>query len=447
LKQTHTHSALRLLPLAVLLMLIAFACSKKPERIGENLQPDQNLIQLLQTDTTTIVAYSQLEDTIRTDEPARALFGSLKDPVFGTTKAGFYTQTRLSTNGHNFGEDPQLDSLVLQLAYDGYYGDTNTLQTMRVYELLDDIFIDSAYFSASERNVSELDYANFSFTPAPRTPFVSGDDTLSPAIRIRLSDVSTALGEKILNASETDLESADDFKAYFKGLYVMAESVGSDGAILYFNLTTNLSRLTIYYNNETDDSLRYDFFITSSEARYNFFDHNNYADADPAFQNQVLNNDTLAGRNLLYTQAMAGVKTKIHFPNLKNLSSDGKQIVINEAKLLFRSTEDTLLTPPSQMALVKDKGDGTYAVLPDQLEGEAFFGGKFKSSVNGYEFRLTRYVQDLLLNPDATDDYGLYFFVLGASAKADRWVFNGTQPESDTLQRFKLQLVYSIVNE
>src|SRR5690606_22511923 len=133
-------------------------------------------------------------------------------------------------------------------------------QTMRVYELLDAIFIDSAYFSASERNVSELDYATFSFTPGPRTPFVSGADTLSPALRIRLSDVSTALDEKILNASETDLESADDFKAYFKGLYVMAESVGSDGAILYYNLTTNLSRLTIYYSNETDDSLRYDFF-------------------------------------------------------------------------------------------------------------------------------------------------------------------------------------------
>jgi len=447
LKNTLTHSAFRLLPAAVLLMLIAFACSKKPERIGDNLLPDQNQIRLLQTDTTTIVAYSQLEDTIRTDEPARNLFGSLKDPVFGTTRAGFFTQTRLSTNGHSFGENPQLDSLVLQLAYDGYYGDTNTIQTMRVYELLDDIFIDSAYYSASHRNVSETDFANFSFTPTPRAPFVLGDDTLSPAIRIRLSDVSPALGEKIINASDSDLESTDKFKAYFKGLFVMAESVGSDGSILYFNLTASLSRLVIYYSNETDDSLRYDFFITSGEARYNFFDHNNYTDADPDFQNQVLYKDTLAGKNLLYTQAMAGVKTKIRFPNLKNMSAGGKSIVINEAKLLFRSTKDTLLTPPSQMALVKDKGDGTYAVLPDQLEGEAFFGGKFKSSVNGYEFRLTRYVQDLLLNPDQTDDDGLYFFVLGGSAKADRWVFHGTQPESDTLQRLKLQLVYSIINE
>jgi len=134
----------RLLPLA-LLVLFATACSKIPERIGDNLQPDQNLIQLLHTDTINIVAYSERVDTIRTDEPARNLFGSLKDPVFGTTRAGFYTQTRLSTNGHNFGVNPQLDSLVLQIAYEGYYGDTNTTQTMRVYELLDDIYYDSAY--------------------------------------------------------------------------------------------------------------------------------------------------------------------------------------------------------------------------------------------------------------------------------------------------------------
>lgn len=436
----------RLLPLA-LLVLFATACSKKTERIGDNLQPDQNLIRLMHTDTTSIVAYSELVDTIRTDEPARNLFGSLKDPVFGTTRAGFYTQTRLSTNGHNFGINPQLDSLVLQIAYQGYYGDTNTTQTMRVYELLDDIYLDSAYYSSNVRNITQIDLANHSFVPAPRTPFIWQEDTLSPAMRVRLSDISTALGEKILNASDTDLESTENFKEYFKGLFVMAEAVNSDGAILYYNLNSNLSRLTIYYSNDTDDSLRYEFFITTSEARYNYFDHNNYADADPAFQNQVLNGDTASGSQKLYTQAMAGVKTKLRFPHLSKMAADGKNVVINEAKLLFRSTEDTVLTPPSQMVLVKDKGDGTYTVLPDQLEGDAYFGGLYKSSVNGYEFRITHYVQDLLLNPAQTDNYGLYFFVLSASSKADRWVFNGPRPETDTLNSLKLQLIYSIVEE
>lgn len=437
----------RIVPATLILLLLAAACSKKPERIGDNLQPDQNLISLMQTDTTTIVAYSQREDTIRTDEPARVLFGSIKDPVFGTSRAGFYTQARLSTNGHNFGTNPQLDSLVLQLAYDGYYGDTNTMQTMRVYELLDDIYLDSAYYSNNLRNVAATDLADFSFNPHPRTPFAWFGDTLSPSLRIRLSDISPELGQRILDASETDLESTENFKEFFKGLLVMADAVDNNGAMLYYNLTSNLSRMTIYYSNDSDDSLRYEFFITSTEARYNIFDHNDYADASPEFRNQVINGDTAAGRQTLYTQAMAGIKTKIRFPNLHNMASDGKKIIVNEAKLLFRSTEDTVLTPPSQMVLVKDQGDGTYSVLPDQLEGDAYFGGQFKSSVNGYEFRITRYVQNLLLYPDQTDNYGLYFFVLSASSKADRWVFNGTQPQADTLQPLKLQLIYSLVDE
>jgi len=52
-----------------------------------------------------------------------------------------------------------------------------------------------------------------------------------------------------------------------------------------------------------------------------------------------------------------------------------------------------------------------------------------------------------LLNPDQTDNYGLYFFVLSGSSKADRWVFSGPQPEADTLNPLKLQLIYSIVEE
>jgi hypothetical protein len=117
----------------------AFSCNKNPEKIGDNLQPDRNQIQLLKTDTTTIVAYSVIDDSIRTDEASNMLLGSIKDPVFGTVVAGFYTQVRLSTNGHSFGTNPQLDSLVLQMAYSNYYGDTTTLQTLQVFELEEDL--------------------------------------------------------------------------------------------------------------------------------------------------------------------------------------------------------------------------------------------------------------------------------------------------------------------
>lgn len=438
-----------LLSTTVFALLLTFSCSKKPERIGDNLQPDQNSIQLFYTDTVSIVAYSVPEDSIRTDSPSNILFGSMKDPVFGSTTAGFFTQFRLSTNGHSFGANPQLDSLVLQLAYSGHYGDTTAIQTMQVYELEQNINIDSAYYSNRVLPVGETDFASYEFAPLPRTPFPFRGDTLPPLIRVPLTANSAALGEKILNASVTDLETTDNFKEFFNGLYITANPLATGGAISYLNLPSTLSRLTIYYSNDSDDSLRYEFFITNSEAHFNRYDHNEFQDASSDFQNQVVQGDTLAGQQKLYVQAMSGVKTKILFPNITKMQDpSGNKIIINEAKLIIYASDLAEgYGAPSQMALVINDANKAYQVLPDQLEGDTYFGGKYKPSIKAYQYRITRYFQDMVLAGENKDNYGLYFLVFGASSKADRWVFNGTTPAADTLKPLKLQLIYSIVNE
>jgi hypothetical protein len=69
--------------------------------------------------------------------------------------------------------------------------------------------------------------------------------------------------------------------SFLRGLYVTAEPVNENGSILYFNLPSILSRLTIYYSNDEQDSLRYEYTITSSDARFNKFDHLDYQDAEP----------------------------------------------------------------------------------------------------------------------------------------------------------------------
>jgi len=438
-----------ILSTTVFALLMTFSCTKKPERIGDNLQPDQNNIELFYTDTVSIVAYSVPEDSIRTDSPSNILFGSMKDPVFGTTMAGFFTQFRLSTNGHSFGANPQLDSLVLQLAYSGHYGDTTTAQTMQVFELEQNISVDSAYYSSRMLSVGETDYASFEFNPLPTSPYPFDGDTLTPMIRVPLTPNSTALGEKILNASETDLESTESFKEYFNGLYITPEPVANGGAISYFDLPSNFSLLTIYYSNDSTDSLRYSFYITSSEAHFNRYDHNEFQDASPDFINQVVQGDTLAGQQLLYAQAMSGVKTKIIFPNITKIKHpSGNKIIINEAKLIMHASDLAEgYGAPSQMALVINDANEAYQVLPDQLEGDSYFGGTYKSSIKGYEYRITRYFQDMVLAGESKENYGLYFLVFGASSKADRWVFNGTTPATDTLKPMKLQLIYSVVND
>jgi hypothetical protein len=257
------------------------------------------------------------------------------------------------------------------------------------------------------------------------------------------------LGNKILQLPDSELDSNTNFKEAFKGLFITAQTTATGGAISYFNLPTTSTRLSIYYSNDTDDSLRYDFYITSTEARFNRYQHFGYQDASQAFKSQVLDRDTLLGQQNLYVQAMGGIKTKLRFPNLVAMKkATGENLIINEAKLIFSSSnnDDESFSPPSQVALLKDDGAGGYEVLPDQYEGDAYFGGLYKKSVKEYQFRITRYVQDMVLNGEERDDFGLYMIVYGASAKADRWVFNGINPIADTLKPLRLELTYSVVD-
>ncbi len=438
----------RVVVLGLIIIFSFVSCKKKPEQIGADLQPDQDRIQLHFTDTISITAYSVREDSVRTDEPAQMLLGSMKDPVFGTTVAGFYTQLRLSTNAPDFGPNPVLDSLVLQLVYSGYYGDTTSTQTIRIYELNDQLFLDSTYYSTSQLAHESVEIAHYQFQPRPRTLFPFLGDTLPPLIRISLSDISTELGNRILNTPEESLETGDAFAEYFKGIFVTADPVSSDGVISYFNLPSNLSRATLYYQNDNNDSLRYELFISANTPRFNRFDHFDYTDADAGFRQQVIEGDTTLGKNRLYLQSMGGVKTFLRFPHLNKFAEQlGSNIAVNEAKLIFTGFEpDPEIPAPAQLVLVeRTDNEGNYRIMSDQLEGDAYFGGNYKASTNEYQFRISRYAQRLIKGD--SNDMGLYAFIVGASAKADRWVYQGTGPsEADTIPAFRLHLIYSTVD-
>lgn len=447
LKSLINHHNNLLKVITVLSVIVLISCNKKPEKIGDNIQPDRNMLSISFSDTSGIVAYSSLEDSIRTDATTNLMVGSIKDPYFGTTIAGFYTQLRLSTTGESFGTNPVADSLVLQIAYNGYYGDTTKAMTFRVYELLEDIYVDSSYYSASFKQTGDIDYAGYTIEPRPNSAFPFNGDTLDPMVRIRLSDLSDGLMQKLISATEADLDSNSSFQSYFKGLYVTADPASTGGSISYFSLTSSNTKLTLYYSNAEEDSLSYSFYVTSGDEHYNVFDHQNYQDAEPEFISQVVNKDTAYGDNRLYLQAMSGVKTRLRFPKLwERPEFKDKIIIVNEAKLFLSGLElPDIYTAPEQLVMVSDDGDGTYSVLEDQLEGTSYFGGTYKSSVNEYQFRLTRYVQNKLIQKTDSLDHGLLLYISGASGKADRWVFNGPRPQLDTIKPLRLQIVYTIM--
>ena len=445
-----THHSTALIGLALMIGMLAFAsCKKSPETIGNNLVSDDNYIAIYHTDTTEIVCHSYL-DSAATSNATNALLGAMRDPVFGTSEAGFYTQFRPSVAGQSFGNSPVVDSLVLQLCLIDYYGDTTVLQTAHAYELTDSLSFETTYYNHSTVATGSVDHANgYQFRPHPRTKVHHiGTDTLAqPIIRIPLSQ---ELGNYLVNLDTTAYSRPDLFKQYFKGLYVTCSPANLDGAISSINLTNNTyTLLQLYYHNAATPNKhkRYDFYVTSSDSYFNHVDHD-YTQGSSEFMSQLLDDQTELGQSILYLQAMGGVKAKVYFPNICHWADtlEGCRLVVNEAKLVLPASltlTDSVYKAPSNLILLGFNSDSTTYLLPDYYEGSTFFDGAYNSSKHSVSFRITEYLQSMIMNKK--DNLGLSLGINGAAYNATRYVING--PEATTEEKMRLEVTYSIVNE
>lgn len=433
-------------------LLVAFsACKKSPEHIGNNLLDGNDYIDLFRTDTVAVQCHSYFDDSIGTKNVSLGLLGSMKDPVFGNTEAGFYTQFHISSAGQNYGAHPVLDSLVMQLYIAGYYGDTTTWQTVHAYELTDSLSVEENYCNSSEVAHSTIDHANgYMFKPHPKSNHpVVGNDTLSHAIlRIPLS---SELGNYLMNLDTIAYSEPDVFKNHFKGLYLTCDPTSTGGAVTSLNLTNNsLTSLQLYYHDEETPgkAMRYDFYITSSDVYFNHFNHD-YTQGSPEFVQQLLDGDTTLGQQQLYLQTTAGVRARVRFPNVEHWADTLSQghIVINEAKLVLPASpavDDSSSYPsPSTLVALGFNEDGTTYLLPDYYEGTSYFGGTYSSASRSVTFRVTEYLQGLVSNKKP--NVGLSIGINGAAYNASRWIING--PDATEGTPLKLIVTYSIVNE
>jgi hypothetical protein len=429
----------------LMLLLTLLSCRKEPYTVGIDILPPNDTLGVYQTDTVTVIAYTVLQDSIRTDEFTYGMLGAIMDPVFGKTTASMFTQVRLSTEGVTFGVNPVLDSIVLILFYEGYYGDTNTLQHVKVWELSQDIISDSAYYSNQSAATYSILLADQYFPPRPNDSILVSGYNVAPHLRINLSNKTNYLGNKILSAPQYVLNSNEEF---MKGLHIQALPVDEGGSFIKFKTSDLFSKLAVYYHNtDQGDSLRFDMVIDGSTARFTAFDHYGYAEASPAFRQQVLNGDTLLGMDQLFLQAMGGTLLKIHMPYLRSLVKNGK-IAISNAQLVFENPgKDTVPGVPYALSLYRMDSTGAIGFLPDHEEGASYFGGTYDSENRTYSFRLTRHIQNILTG-DTTQNPYLYISAVNPTKNIlyyNRVVLNGTNPYNSSYYpgRLKLKLLYT----
>lgn len=425
------------------LVVCLFSCKKEFNAIGLNMEDE-----LLGTDmdTTTIVAYSVLYDSINTTNLSNQQLGELHDPIFGKTTATVYSQFCMSGSIPYFGEDPIIDSVVLTLQTSSYYGDTSAALIFNVYELSEDLYTTTSYYnnSTSEHYYNSLlKNPGTSYYVRPNTNILIDEEILSPHIRIPLS---TDFGQRLIEESDYWLTD-DDLLEDFKGLMISATSSHPTGCLFSCNMTSSLSGIVIYFHNAYNDELSYTFRPSVSGVTYNNYNHYEYSDADPDLKRQIINHET-SNISRLYVQAMGGVRTRVNFPNIHNkFAALQNRVVINRAELIISNynPNEQMFTHPSALTIQGVKKDGSIYYIPDDevLSADGFFGGSYNSKTGEYKIRITKYLQQLILNQGDLADY-FYLVVKGSGIHPNRLVFHSSNPETGyESQQLRVEIAYT----
>ena len=423
----------------LLLGIVILSCNK-PSDIGLSVQPASDKLNVRFTDTITLNTYSILIDSVRSDNASSNLLGCYMDPIFGKTYSSFYAQADLQNFNNTFGTDPISDSIILYLSYNGYYGDTTTPQALNVYQLNQILYYDSTYYS--NQNFTHINEAIGSavFYPHPNDSVIVGGINQAPQLRIKLSN---SVANNILNASTTALADNTDFISFFKGIYVKPSdiSITGKGAILYFNVQSLYSGITVYYHNSTSSGLTFNLVFDAGTARINHFEHQ-YSSTQI---NQQFANHSL-GQNTLFCQSMAGVETYIDFPNIKHLRDSGK-VSINQAELVILASQDItnpLYPLPGSMVLYGLDTLGNEISLPD------FTLSTYEIPLvnsSEYDFFISDYIQQLLNDSTSTHynynhitNLGLHLASSFGAAQANRIIIGGPK---NPIYPMKLKLTYT----
>lgn len=412
-------------------LFVALGCKKKEHTLGQDTIDQSDLLSSEGIDTFSLITFTIMEDSVITDNPAYGILGQYNDPELGIMNSEIYTQLRLVGVDPNFGDPSTItvDSIVLRLEYTGVYGET-TDQFIEVYELTEDMSIDSTYYAFSSFLNSGTDLVKAgenNITMDVNTISVIGSDTVSPQLRIPLDN---SLGQRFIQDawdSQATFDDNEEFISYFKGLYIRATTVPTtgDGGVFYFDMNDPDSKVTLYYTNGTGDSKEFDFVINSECADFNHVDITNTVNVTNVI------NDTLPGMQEYYAQSFKS-RAVVQIPGLSNIPANA---VVHKATLTLPVQYQTAsLYDPGDLLIVSTR--------LNQDDANLYSIGtlaEYSNSKKAFTVDIRDYVQRIILGELENTEliFSPFFFI----SSANRVIFNGQQTSNKT--KPKLDIVYT----
>lgn len=368
--------------LAVIMTVFAVSCKDDDSAIGTGIMPSGDMMEFL-CDTMGVQTYAVRDTHVETHSRTINPIGVINDPFFGRTTASCAFQTLLSTTNVQFGREIDTSDLsgvklTLQLKYANKYGDANSAMTISVNRLLTDIYYDSIYYEDKE-------FATTEFEQLASASVNFGTDSI-----MKIEMPAELVEDIVMENVGQETWSNKDFVKFFKGLYITTELTSGDGCIYALDLIDKKSKMVLTYN----DTCSFDFEISEYSARINMYSHD-YTNADSELKTAIDNPEQPT--NYCYIQGLAGLKTKIMFPELYTLF-DSTNIIINRAQLCVTikdGTESSVLPSPKAMSMTKILGNGKFDFLEDYKSNSKNFGGSFNETEKSYTFNIPLHLQDL----------------------------------------------------
>jgi hypothetical protein len=304
--------------LSVFFIIFIYSCDKDFTSIDSDVISAENAINFNTSSIDYPIVASNLRlNPVRSNNLPSFMLGYNNNPFYGESKASFLGQVVPAEFSPSFGENVVLDSVVLTIPYysrgvetsedgdisyeiDSVYG--NTATKLYVYKsnfYLRDFnpsgdFSDSQnYYSNGALSNSEsinqaeieaellyesgiLGDGSDDFIPSSERIDLTSLDSLgetyvsssiAPAIRLKLNNPNDNFWQSLFfeNEGNPELINPNTFKEFFRGLYIKADGVNSDGSMMLLNFASSNTKLTIHYTSETSTDSDTDSGGTSTE--------------------------------------------------------------------------------------------------------------------------------------------------------------------------------------
>ena len=442
-------------------LLFINSCSEEPLKIGINLLPEDELLQVYDT-TLTVELYTVPAEPLVSRSLSYNLLGSINDPVMGKLKAEYFTNIlhggNVSFKDTIIEGDISIYNIELQLYFDNVYGDS----------LGFDVTVHEKRGAIPDTAKSNYEVKNTDYFPAVLNigiPELLNDST--NAVKVQL-DPNSLFAQRFISAQyvnyegmyDTDSSGRQLFREKFPGLYIATEfKNGEGGGIISINNSTSKLVLRTFEKNPDSinnyiDTISNEFSIGNpliiwdgdSVTSLNMYQFDLSADITSIL------NDTVNSQPLAYIQSLTGPNTLIEMPTLKDFLTGFKDdLVIHKAELRLPVNQEffdnEFFKSPGSLGLVNSVSK---TFLEDDLPIPYYIGGGLDATNYIYMFNvgndLNEYMKDdsesikkyLLFPSNRTMPVTLNEIVPG------RVVLNGGNNVTDTPT---LKILYSLITK